>query len=371
MYGRHYPTVPAQARHPGTSYLTLHSALARGSMQTNATGHQSGKDCRMSLPARGLPAPCRTIVARSQAMSEVVRRLERYAAHDHVTILIEGESGVGKTAAARHVHACSPRSRAGLHSVDLGALDDGVASSALFGHVVGAFTDARYPRAGAFTTAQGGTLFLDEIGKASKSVQQKLLCAIENREVTPVGSDRPIRTDARLVIASNRALDSMVDTGEFLPDLHARLEAFRVRVPPLRERTADIPALAEDIVTRWAKLYGYVDEGPQVSSDLLECLMTYGWPNNLRELDGALQRILIEADGARSLTRAHWQEVRADSATRAGGSRPRVRREVSLEEIEVAITEAGSINGAAAKLGVPRTTLIRQRANHLQEGRRA
>ncbi len=249
-----------------------------------------------------------------------------------------------------------------MHTMDLGAIDDGLASSALFGHVVGAFTDARQSPAGAFATAQRGTLYLDEIAKASRCVQQKLLCSIESREVTPVGSDRAIRTDTRLIVASNRELAALVNAGEFLPDLYARLEAFRVRIPPLRERTADIPSLARDIVTRWAAHYGYMQGPPEISRELIECLQRHGWPNNLRQLDGALQRLLMDADGAACLTRQHWDAFIAEA--RDGHDQPaqRQRRAVSLVEIEMAISEAGSINGAASKLGVPRTTLIRQRA---------
>lgn len=304
-------------------------------------------------------------------MADLVQRLERFSRHDHVTILIEGESGVGKTAAARFIHACSPRSRTPMHTIDLGAIDDGLASSTLFGHVVGAFTDARQSRAGAFATAQRGTLFLDEIAKASRSVQQKLLCSIETREVIPVGSDRAIRTDTRLIVASNRALAGLVDSGEFLPDLYARLESFRVRIPALRERRADIPALAREIVRRWAQYYGYAEDTPDISRDLVECLQRQAWPNNLRQLDGALQRLLMDADGAPCLTKQHWECLAAESSPEFEQPRRRQRCTVSLDEIEVAIDEAGSVNGAAAKLGVPRTTLIRQRANLRQNVPRA
>ncbi len=165
---------------------------------------------------------------RSAKAIKALEQTRRFASHSDVPILIEGETGTGKTLLARYMHAISPRSDGPFEHVDIGTLDDTLASSELFGHIAGAFTDARRNRAGCFVSAKDGTIFLDEIGKASLAVQQKLLHAVEYGEVRPLGADRKVRVNARVVTASNRPLASLVEENRFLPDLHARLEAFRV-----------------------------------------------------------------------------------------------------------------------------------------------
>jgi two-component system response regulator HydG len=192
--------------------------------------------------------------------------------------------------------------------VVLSTLDDNLAASDLFGHVRGAYTDARHQRSGCFSSASGGTLFLDEIGKASASVQRKLLHAIERREIWPVGSDRAVRIDVRLVAATNVPLEQLVATAGFLPDLLARLNAFRVRIPPLRERAGDIPALVEQFLEARATQCGYTDGTPSVDARLLQVLQAASWPNNLRQLDAAMHRILVDSDGASELTLAHCED---------------------------------------------------------------
>jgi transcriptional regulator with GAF, ATPase, and Fis domain len=184
----------------------------------------------------------------SAAFRKCVAQARRFAHDCDAAILIEGESGTGKTQIARLVHDSSPRRNAPFHDVVLSTLDDTLAGSELFGHVQGAFTDARQPRAGHFPSAHGGTLFLDEIGKASLAIQQKLLHAIEYGEIRPVGSDRRVRVDARIVAATNIPLSLLVDEGRFLPDLRARLDAFRIHLPPLRHRRGETPRPVEQYV---------------------------------------------------------------------------------------------------------------------------
>jgi two-component system response regulator HydG len=244
----------------------------------------------------------------SAAHSTAIEIAERYANFDHVTVLIEGESGTGKSYVARHVHLSSPRARGPFHQVILSALDDNLAASDLFGHLSGSYTDARQNRPGHFVTANGGTLLLDEIGKASPGVQRKLLHAIEHQEIWPVGADRSVRLNVRLVAASNIPLSTLVERGTFLDDLAARLTNFRVRLPSLRERREDIPPLVRQFVASRAPMCGYPAFVPRVDDKLMLLLQEAAWPYNLRQLDGAVQCLLIEANGAKVIMMKHCNE---------------------------------------------------------------
>jgi DNA-binding NtrC family response regulator len=247
----------------------------------------------------------------------------------------------------------SVRSRGSYHCVVLSTLDDNLAASDLFGHVRGAYTDARSSRPGCFSSASGGTLFLDEIGKASASVQRKLLHAIERREIWPVGSDRPIRIDVRLVAATNVPLTELVASGAFLPDLLARLSAFRVRIPPLRERAADIPALVEQFLETHASQCGYTSGSPSVDERLLRLFKTAEWPNNLRQLDATVQRLLINADGADVLTLDHLGDDIADLEM------PASEQTLTPARVREVVDAAGSKTDAARLLGITRQTVHR------------
>lgn len=285
-----------------------------------------------------------------------LRAIESLAPYEHATVLIEGESGTGKSYAARLLHRCSPRARATFHQVILSSLDDNIAASDLFGHLRGAYTDARESRHGHFVTANRGTLFLDEIGKASASVQRKLLHAIEHREIWPVGADRPMRLDVRLVAASNIPLQSLVGEGAFLEDLAARLVHFRVRLPSLSERRSDIPALVRQFVALRAATCGHPVTAPSVSPELMDALGRAEWPYNLRQLDGVVQRLLIEAamQGSSVLTVEHCvgdlEHLRGD-----GARRPRVTPAMVRERV----AQLGGIKQAGDSLGISRWTVYR------------
>ena len=288
-------------------------------------------------------------------------RLERYARHEHAVVLIEGESGTGKSYFAQHLHRTSLRARCSYQCVVLSTLDDNLAASDLFGHVRGAYTDARQSRSGCFSSASGGTLFLDEIGKASASVQRKLLHAIERREIWPVGSDRPIRIDVRLVAATNVPLTDLVASAGFLPDLLARLSAFRVRIPPLRERAGDIPELVEQFLEIRAAQCGYLSAAPSIDARLLRLLQAAEWPNNLRQLDATVQRLLIHADGARVLTLDHLGDDIAELEP------THTEQALTPERVRRVVEAAGSKTDAARLLGVTRQTvhryLVRERGD--------
>jgi len=287
---------------------------------------------------------------RFKAALDALRSLARSAS---VPIVMVGESGSGKTRLARLIHQWSPRANQPFHFTVLSALDDALASSGLFGHTAGAFTGARYARAGAFATARGGTLFLDELGKCSTSIQQKLLHVIETGEFQPVGVDRTVRVAVRLICATNVDLEEAVLDGRFLPDLFARVEAYRVEIPPLRQRRADIPHLARAVVSARANDCGY-DTPPQVADDLMTALQRAPWPFNLRQLDTTIHRIMLDAHGADTLTLAHCRL----SFPRLANSGAR-RGPLSSARVHQAVARTGSIVDAARELGVDRTTVHR------------
>ena len=312
----------------------------------------------VNRPIVGAPASTAesSLEFRSTPYLRALRQIELYARAQGISILLEGESGTGKTRLARYIHRLSPRASGPFETVDLGALDDGVASSELFGHTAGAFTDARRNRAGLFVSASGGTLFLDEIGKASLAVQRKLLRAIELGEVRPVGADRGVRVDARVIVASNIPIGRLVEQDKFLPDLCARLEVFRVTLPPLRERRADIPILVSHYVELHAPHCGY-RVAPQVDSDLMFALQRAPWPNNLRQLDSTIHRMLIHAEGAPRLSR----ELCADDLEYLNQYGKPKEPTLRIDSVEQAVEIAGSVAGAARLLGRHRSTIYRER----------
>lgn len=282
-------------------------------------------------------------------------RLGRFARDDTAPILLVGESGTGKTRLARHIHEHSPRARGPLELVVLSTVPDSVAASALFGHVAGAYTDARQSRKGALLSAQDGTLFLDELGKASLPVQGMLLHVLEYGVFRPVGADRDVRVNVRIVAATSADLTDLVARGEFLPDLLARLDSFIVTIPPLRERKADIPALFHESLERYAAGAGY-DRAPAVADDLLEAFRNAPWPGNLRQLDGVVHRLLLEANGAPCLTVGHCIAELSWLAELARG------RSAGAAEIEEALrTTGGNVSAASRLLGVTPKTLRRRR----------
>jgi DNA-binding NtrC family response regulator len=309
-----------------------------------------------SSPASPAEGSGPTFVGRHPAHLAALRSIESLAAYEHATVLIEGESGTGKSYAARLLHESSPRARGPFHQVILSALDDNLAGSDLFGHLSGSYTDARQNRPGHFVTANRGTLFLDEIGKASASVQRKLLHAIEHREIWPVGADRVVHLDVRLVAATNIPLQTLVAQGTFLEDLLARLVHFRVRLPALRERRGDIPALVRQFVALRGSTCGHPKSPPPVSPDLMSALGRAAWPYNLRQLDGVMQRLLMQAasDESQELSLAHCVgELAWLRGTDATSRRP------SAALVRERMKELGSASATARSLGISRWTVYR------------
>ncbi|MGE0845171.1 MAG: sigma-54-dependent transcriptional regulator [Flavobacteriaceae bacterium] len=233
------------------------------------------------------------IVTRSPAMKRVIALGER-AARSNIPIIIEGESGVGKELVARAIQGSSARSGKSFVPVNCGAIPENLVESTLFGHEKGAFTGATDKRTGKFLEAHGGTLFLDEVGELPGEAQVKLLRALQEGEIDPVGARKPVKVDFRLISATNRSMIDMVTEGRFREDLYYRLNVFPIYVPPLRDRREDVPLLARHFMTRFA-----AEEGKPVSAisrEALDLLSVHDWPGNIRQLENAVFRAVVLAD---------------------------------------------------------------------------
>ena len=234
------------------------------------------------------------IISRSEAMQHVMD-LARRAAASEATVLITGESGTGKERLARHVHELSTRRDGPFVAINCGALPENLLESELFGHAKGAFTGANSERKGLFESASGGTILLDEIGETSATMQVRLLRALQERRVRPVGANREVPVDARVIAATNRDLAVMVMEGAFRKDLFYRLRVVPLEVPPLRERRDDILPLSRHFIARTCAANRC---GPcALSADVLDVLHRYSWPGNVRELENAIERAVVLAEG--------------------------------------------------------------------------
>jgi two-component system, NtrC family, response regulator HydG len=247
--------------------------------------------------ARGLGE----VIGESALMRQLLAMIDRVAASD-ATVLIVGESGTGKELLARTIHRVGPRSEGPFVAFDCSALAPTLLEAELFGHEKGAFTGANRARRGLFREAQGGTIFLDEIGDVDASVQNKLLRVLQEREIKPVGSDRPVAIDVRVVAATNKDLKALVARGQFREDLYWRLAVVPIQVPPLRERKEDIRHLVAHILARRrgaAKSFAgsEVRYPTQITAKALARLESYRWPGNIRELENVLSRAAILCDG--------------------------------------------------------------------------
>jgi formate hydrogenlyase transcriptional activator len=285
------------------------------------------------------------IVGNSPALLAVLRALEQVAPTDS-TVLIYGETGTGKELIARAIHNRSARKDRALVSVNCSAISAGLVESELFGHLKGAFTGAIERRIGRFELANGGTIFLDEIGELPLETQVKLLRVLQEQEFEPVGSSRSQRVDVRVIAATNRNLQEMVEAGRFRSDLFYRLNVFPLQLPPLRERRSDIPQLVALSVSRFAKRFGKKVEG--VSQETMATLMSYPWPGNIRELQNVLERAvvlsagstlrldkdlvpLVASEGSFATARLATAEIPAEEVQPAAPSPPELP---TLEEVE-------------------------------------
>lgn len=230
------------------------------------------------------------IIGTSEALQKVFRLIEKVAV-TNANILVQGESGTGKELVARAIHHHSPRSSKPFLAVNCGALPESLLESELFGHTKGAFTGAVGAKPGLFRSAEGGTVFLDEIGEVSQALQVRLLRALQEHEVTPIGSSTPIKFDARIIAATNRDLETEVKENRFREDLYYRLNVIEIRIPSLRERREDIPLLAKYFAAGFAREQK-TEEKP-ISTEAMSAMINYAWQGNVRELQNAMERAFI------------------------------------------------------------------------------
>jgi DNA-binding NtrC family response regulator len=299
-------------------------------------------------------------------MARVHSLLER-AGPTNANVLILGENGTGKELVARALHRHSLRADRAMLTIDLGAVAEDLIDSELFGHVKGAFTDARADRIGRIQAADGGTLFLDEIGNLPLRLQPKLLTALEQRQVTPVGANKSIPVDIRVIAATNLSSSRLQDESHFRQDLLFRLNTVEITLPPLRDRREDIPELAGHFLELYARRYDR--EVPRISEGAMAALLAHDWPGNIRALRHAIERAVILGHGgvleAEDFTLgAAAPRMAASAVVAPAGSDLNLDR-VERKMVEAALTKHGyNISLAAQELGLSRAALYRRMEKH-------
>ncbi|MCW9706922.1 sigma-54-dependent transcriptional regulator [Fodinibius salsisoli] len=333
---------------------TIHSAL---NLTRSRREVKTLKNQQKQLSA-DIDQPYQDIIGQSEAMNKVFGVIEKVADTD-ANVLVTGENGTGKELVARALHRRSGRSENVFISVDMGAIPEHLFESELFGHEKGAFTDAKEERAGRFEVASGGTLFLDEIGNLPLQMQPKLLSAIETRKVRRIGSNRAIDIDIRLICATNEPIREQVQSQQFRQDLLYRINTIEIQLPPLRERTDDIPLLADHFIDEFSQKYDKKIES--LSESALQKLHEYGWPGNVRELRHALERAVIMTE--KSVLRADDFLLMAPP----GNANPSTAlKSLNLKEVEKKVVQKAlakhdrNISQTAEELGLSRASLYRR-----------
>lgn len=324
----------------------LWEAATNGALRTTEDFIERDQVCWR--PA-GEPSVCE-LVGDSAALQSVLQQVNLVAS-TNATVLIEGESGTGKELIARMIHAQGSRRGQAFVGVNCAAIPLGLLESELFGHERGAFTGAIAQRVGRFEAADHGTLFLDEIGDIPQELQPKLLRVLQDQQFERLGSTRTIRTNVRLIAATHRNLTQMIDSGSFRLDLYYRLRVFPIFVPPLRERREDIPPLVMHFVRKYAGQMGRHIE--MIPPEIMHLLAQHNWRGNIRELQNFIERAVILSRGS-VLEAPVWDLVSLDEP-----SQPVTLRDAERAHIVRILREVdGVISAAAARLGVPRTTLF-------------
>ena len=348
-----------------SAYLKQKSVIAIGDTRIAFSAHDETAEIALAKDDR-----FGRMVGPSLEMRALFAILEKVAADD-ATVLIEGESGTGKELVAQEIHAHSPRKDEPFVIFDGGAVPENLMESELFGHVKGAFTGAIADRKGSLALADGGTLFLDEIGELSRELQPKLLRALESREVRPLGSTHSLKSDVRLIAATNRDLADEVKQGRFRQDLYFRLNVVRIKVPPLRRRREDIPALVDQFLRAASTRSGRPRD--PVPAEVLEMLANHTWPGNVRELKNFVDRFRVfspasTSEAAALLDRDHSA---SNGGKESASSGPPFRFDAPFKDVKAELVEAfeveycrrllarsgGNISAAARQAGLHRKYL--------------
>jgi len=295
--------------------------------------------------------PPTDIVGQGAAMKHIFEAIETVAPTD-ATVLITGESGTGKELVARAIHAASNRRDHPMVVTHCGALTETLLESELFGHEKGAFTGAQYRKKGKFEIAEGGTVFLDEIGDISLKTQTDLLRVLQEREIVRVGGNQTIKVDFRIVAATNKDLEKLIEEGKFRPDLYYRLNVFHIELPPLREHREDIPPLVDHFVRKFNREMN--KKITRITTGAMNMLQQYPWPGNVRELENALERAMVVAQEP---------DIREQDFTLKSRNGVSVNGQRSLDDVEkdhiLRVLEdcGGNQTRAAEVLGIDRVTL--------------
>lgn len=324
---------------PERLIMSLRNALKLGELETLVRTDRSRLSGTMGIA---------DIVTRAPSMDRVLSLCAK-AAKSTIPVLIEGETGVGKELVARVIQGSGDRAGKPFVTVNCGAIPANLVESILFGHRKGAFTGATTDHAGKFMEANGGTIFLDEVGELPMETQVKLLRVIQEGEIEPLGADKPVRVNVRLISATNRRLLNLTKAGAFREDLYYRLNVFPLYVPPLRDRMEDLPVLVEHFIARLAAEAGKRIVG--ISEPAVELLRGYNWPGNIRQLENAVYRAVVLSDGA-YLESADFPQIAALGAGRAEAlkltsSVPSPSAPVHIDEAIAPIREVMSTNAVA------------------------
>jgi len=333
----------------------------RASVQRCLQQRETMRENFLKRPGGGKPQPVEGIIGQSEGMQEVARIIERIAP-THSTVLIEGETGTGKELVTRAIHQSSGLNGSFV-ALNCGSISPDLLESELFGHTRGAFTGAQAARDGLFVHARDGTLFLDEIGEMPLAMQAKLLRVLEQRSVRPVGADREIPVNCRVIAATNRSLTELVQSGAFREDLFYRLNVVSIRVPPLRERVDDIPLLAEYFSDKLSASLG-VTPVPFNHNDILT-MQRYEWPGNVREFRNVIERSLLLGKLPGDCCGCDSHKMNNEGGNSTGGAQgyplhwtmAQVEKQHMLHVLE---SVDGNKSEAARRLGVSRKTLERK-----------
>lgn len=328
---------------------TLHASLKlRNSKLENASLIKTTNTLKQELKPSS-----HSIIGQSKPMKQVLDMVKRVAVTD-ANIFITGENGTGKELIAREIHRYSKRNKEVMLTVDMGAVSESLFESELFGHTKGSFTDAKEDRIGKFESANRGTLFLDEIGNLPLSLQAKMLTALQNRTIMKLGSNISVPIDIRLISATNKDLNSMINDGLFRQDLLYRINTITIELPPLRERGNDIILLAEFYLQKYASKYD--KQGVRINQKAMDELLNYRWPGNVRELQHCIEKAVILADD-KVITEYSFSLNENSSAQELN------YQNSTIEEMEKGMIlssmkrEKGNMSSVAKKLGITRQTL--------------